>query len=62
MGADNGESQQPSPQQPFPESALTELAAAAAQVHELYTSYLGAGFTEEQALRLVIAIMTAGIK
>lgn len=62
MRDDNGGNQQPNPQQPFPESALTELAAAAAQLHELYTSYLDAGFTAEQALQLVIAIMTAGIK
>lgn len=50
MGDDN--------QQPSPESALTELAAAAAQLHELFSSYLEAGFTAEQALQLVIALIT----
>ena len=45
-------------QQPSPESALTELAAAAAQLHELFSSYLEAGFTAEQALQLVIALIT----
>jgi hypothetical protein len=46
--------------EPTPESPITELAAGAAQVHELYTAYVDAGFTESQALRLVISILTAG--
>lgn len=36
-----------------PESPLTELAAAAAQLHELYAAYVDAGFTEEYALRII---------
>lgn len=39
---------------------MTELAQAAAQLHELFTAYLEAGFTEQQALYLVGKISTAG--
>lgn len=41
----------------LPVNPITALAAAAAQLHELYKSYVAAGFTEEQALRLVIAAL-----
>ncbi|MER6738224.1 hypothetical protein [Streptomyces puniciscabiei] len=41
------------------DSPLTELAAAAAQQHELYSSYVQAGFTEAQAMQLLI--VTAGV-
>ena len=41
--------------QPF----LTNLQTAAAHAHEVYTEFQGAGFTEEQALRLVMAIVSA---
>ncbi|MEU0818941.1 hypothetical protein [Streptomyces mirabilis] len=43
------------------DSPLTELAALAVQNHELYTAYVAAGFTEPQAMQLLIAIVTAGI-
>ncbi|MFI8535351.1 hypothetical protein ACIGMX_34540 [Streptomyces aquilus] len=43
--------------QPTPESPITELAAGAAQLHEPFTSYLHAGFTESQALRLIIGMI-----
>lgn len=45
-----------------PQDPITNLAAGAAQLHELYTSYTGAGFTEDQALQLIIAILTAGMR
>lgn len=38
---------------------ITPLAEGAAQLHELYLSYVAAGFTEEQALRLVMAFLSA---
>lgn len=41
-----------------PASPLTDLAAGAAQLHELFTAYVAAGFTENQALRLVIGLLT----
>lgn len=44
-----------------PQDPITDLAAGAAQLHELYVSYLNAGFTEHQALRLIIGILTAGM-
>lgn len=44
-----------------PQPPLTELAAAAVQQHELYRSWVDAGFTEEQALDLLKTIITAGI-
>lgn len=36
---------------------MTLLAAAAVQMHELFRSYVEAGFTEEQAMELLIAVM-----
>lgn len=38
---------------PDPEDPITQLAAAAVSLHELYAAYVGAGFTENQALYLV---------
>ena len=46
---------------PDPVDPLTELAQAAAQLHEAFCSYVDAGFTEQQALYLIGKIMTAGI-
>lgn len=45
-----------------PLDPITDLAAGAAQLHELYSAYVGAGFTEMQALQLVIALITAGLR
>lgn len=41
---------------------LTELQQGAAQAHELYLSYVGAGFDEQQALYLTGKVITAGIR
>jgi len=38
------------------------MAEAAAQLHEVYLAYVAAGFTPDQALRLVAAIITAAVK
>lgn len=43
-----------------PEDPLTLLAAAAVSMHELFTSLIGAGFNEVQALQIVIAVATSG--
>jgi hypothetical protein len=43
------------------EDPITLLAAAAAQLHELYVSYVAAGFTEAQAFDLVKTLLAAGI-
>jgi hypothetical protein len=45
-----------------PQDPITDLAAGAAQLHELYTAYVAAGFTDIQALQLIIALLTAGIR
>lgn len=37
---------------------ISALAAAAAQMHELFLSLQEAGFSEEQAMRIVIATVT----
>ncbi len=44
-----------------PQPPLTELAAAAVQQHELYRSWVDAGFTQDQALDLLKAVIAAGI-
>lgn len=41
----------------MPQDPMTELAAAASQLHELYQAYLDAGFTDGQAMRLVCEIL-----
>ena len=38
--------------------ALTPLVQAASQAHELFLAFVEAGFTEEQAIKLVIGILT----
>jgi len=43
------------------DSPLTELAAMAAMHHELYTAEIEAGFTDEQAMRIILAVVTAGV-
>lgn len=40
-----------------PASPISELAAAAAQLHELFTAYVESGFTREEALELIKAII-----
>jgi hypothetical protein len=42
-----------------PQPPLTELAAEAALHHEMFNAYIGAGFTEGQAIKLLAAIVTA---
>jgi hypothetical protein len=42
---------------PDPTDPITELAAGAAQLHEVYLAYLEAGFTDTQAFELVKALL-----
>lgn len=42
-----------------PEDPITELAAGAAQLHEVYLAYRNAGFTEQQAFDLTKAVLLA---
>ncbi len=46
---------------PDPEDPITQLAAAAVQLHELYSSYIEAGFSEPQAFDLVKTILAASM-
>lgn len=39
-----------------PQDPITDLAEAAASMHELFLAYMAAGFTEYQALRLAAFI------
>lgn len=48
-----------SSEQPMPPSPLTVLAEGAAQLHEVYTAYVAAGFTSAQAMQLVCATIAA---
>jgi hypothetical protein len=43
-----------------PEDPITLLAEGAAQLHELFTAYVNAGFARPEALQIVIGIITAG--
>jgi len=43
----------------LPTDPITELAATAIQMHELYESYLQAGFTTDQAFAVVLTIIGA---
>lgn len=45
-----------------PEDPITQLAEGAAQLHELFVSYMNAGFTESQALFLIGQMLQASIK
>lgn len=43
----------------MPADPLTDLAAGAAQLHEVYEAFRAAGFTEPQAMQMVCALITA---
>jgi hypothetical protein len=46
---------------PEPDDPITQLAAAAVGMHELFISFVAAGFSESQALYLVGQALTASI-
>ncbi len=41
---------------------LTPLAEGATTAHELFISYVNAGFTRAEALQIILAIMINGIR
>jgi hypothetical protein len=45
-----------------PQDPLTVMAEGAAQTHEIFLSYLAAGFTAEQALYLVGQVLIAHVR
>jgi hypothetical protein len=44
-----------------PSDPITDLAASAAQLHELFLAYVQAGFTEAQAMELVKTTLATAI-
>ena len=46
----------------MPPDPMSQLAEGAAQTHELFTSYVQAGFDRGEALQIVIAILMAHIQ
>lgn len=54
---DNPPTGQPAAGEAFT-NPITALAAAAASIHELYQSLVDAGFRDDQALQIVIAMVT----
>lgn len=47
---------------PDPEDPITQLAAAAVSLHELYASFAQAGFNEHQALYLTGQALSASVR
>ena len=45
----------------LPTDPITGLTEAAVQLHELYESFVEAGFTGPQAMQMVCAIVTASV-
>lgn len=45
----------------MPPSPLTDLAASATQQHELFMSWVNAGFTRAEAMQLLLAAFTTMI-
>ena len=40
------------------EDPVSPLVAGAASMHEIFLAYIAAGFTRDEALRIVIAVLT----
>jgi hypothetical protein len=49
---------EPTPEQ-SPEDPISALAEVVAQQHEMFTEYVSAGFTRPEALKIIIAMITA---
>lgn len=49
------------PGQPMPPDPITALAASAVQLHELLRANVAAGFTEQQAMQIVLTVLSASI-
>ncbi|MFI0894882.1 hypothetical protein [Streptomyces sp. NPDC020983] len=45
----------------MPADPMSALAEGAAQTHEMYEAYVRAGFTEDQAMQLTIAVLTTAL-
>ena len=49
----------PPDENPGPEDPISLLAEGAAQLHELFTAYVNAGFSRAEALQITVGIITA---
>ncbi len=49
---------EPTPEQ-VPEEPLSALEEGVAQQHEMFMAYVEAGFTRPEALKIIIAMLTA---
>jgi hypothetical protein len=49
------------PDESLPPDPISVLAAAASQLHELFRAYVASGFTEAQALQIVISVLTVSL-
>lgn len=41
----------------FPESPMSELDESAVMLHETFLSYVNAGFTREESIKIIISLM-----
>ncbi len=46
----------------LPPSPMSAVAMSAVQLHEMFRSFVAAGFNEGQALQFVLAVWTEGIR
>lgn len=44
----------------MPPDPITDLAAMATQLHELFEALMAAGFTESQAMQMMCVLITSG--
>jgi hypothetical protein len=44
-----------------PTDPISDLVASSVQLHEMYESFIHAGFNEQQAMTMICALITAGI-
>lgn len=49
------------PSRPLPPSPITELAQAAAQMHELYSAWVEAGFTPDQSMQMICVVLAGAV-
>ncbi len=59
LATERGEMAKEDDFQQFEEQGLSELESTAAQMHEVFCSFVEAGFTEDQALKLVAILLNS---
>lgn len=48
--------------QPAPETPPMSIADSAVAMHEMYLSYLAAGFTDSQAMQIIVGALQASMR